>query len=153
MAQWRDWTKWTGLRDGTACPICLRGEPLDVIAESDASWVTMGEEAPMRGYACLVFRRHAVDLHDLSDSEGTAFMRDVRRLSAAVSDVTQAVKLNYEVHGNTLPHLHLHVFPRYIGDPFEGKAIDRKYVNTPVYGLGEFVELREKLIDALSRHD
>ena len=38
----------------------------------------------MRGYACLVFKRHVVELHDLSEDEGVAFMRDVRRLSAAV---------------------------------------------------------------------
>jgi hypothetical protein len=44
----------------------------------------------MRGYACLVFRRHAVELRDLSDAEGIAFMRDVRGLSASVFEVTQA---------------------------------------------------------------
>lgn len=151
MTQWHDWATWIALRDGTACPICLRGKPLDVVAESDASWVTMGEDAPMPGYACVVFRRHVVELHDLSDAESVAFMCDVRRLSAAVLDVTQAVKLNYEVHGNTLPHLHLHVLPRYVGDPFEGKTIDRRYVSAPVYGPGEFAHLRDRLIAALAR--
>ena len=43
-------------------------------------------------------------------------MRGARRLSRAVARATGAVKLEYEVHGNTLLHLHLHVFPRYVGD-------------------------------------
>ena len=31
---------------------------------------------------------------------------------------------NYEIHGNTVPHLHIHLYPRTIGDPFPGQAID-----------------------------
>ena len=26
--------------------------------------------------------------------------------------------MNYEIHGNVVPHLHLHLFPRYEGDPY-----------------------------------
>lgn len=103
----------------------------------------------MRGYACLVFRRHAVELHELSESEGAAFMRDIRRLSAAVQGVTGAVKLNYEVHGNSLPHLHMHVFPRYPGDPFEGGPINPKAVRQPVYAPGEITGIRARLLAAL----
>jgi len=33
-------------------------------------------------------------------------------------------KLNYEIHGNTVPHLHLHLYPRFDGDPFVGRPID-----------------------------
>lgn len=68
----------------------------------------------MRGYCCLVFRRHAVELHDLTADEGAAFMRDIQRVSRALKPLTGAVKLNYEVHGNSLPHLHMHFFPRHV---------------------------------------
>ena len=33
-------------------------------------------------------------------------------------------KLNYEIHGNTITHLHLHIYPRFSGDPFESRPID-----------------------------
>jgi diadenosine tetraphosphate (Ap4A) HIT family hydrolase len=111
----------------------------------------MGEAAPMRGYACLVLRRHAVELHDLTEPEGAAFMRDARRLSAAVAAATGAAKLNYEIHGNTIPHLHLHVYPRYPGDPFEGRPIDPRAVAGPVYAPGEFAAVRTRTLDALRR--
>ena len=117
--------------------------------ELDTSWVTVNEDAPMRGYACLVFRRHVVELHDLTHAEGAAFMRDVRRLSAAVHQVTHALKLNYEVHGNTIPHLHMHFYPRYPGDPFEGGRIDPRAVRTPAYAPGEFTAVRARLREAL----
>nr|WP_228530657.1 MULTISPECIES: HIT family protein [Myxococcaceae] len=127
------------------CPICQAGAPRDVLAELEASRVTMDEGAPMRGYCCLVLRRHAVELHELEPPEAAAFMRDLQRLSRAVQEVTGAVKLNLELHGNTLPHLHVHVFPRYVGDPFEGGPIDPRRAGGPVYGPGELAPLRERL--------
>jgi diadenosine tetraphosphate (Ap4A) HIT family hydrolase len=36
--------------------------------------------------------------------------------------------MNYEIHGNTIPHLHMHLYPRYSGDPFEGEPIDPRRV-------------------------
>jgi diadenosine tetraphosphate (Ap4A) HIT family hydrolase len=96
-----------------------------------------------------VLRRHAIELHDLSDGEGAAFMRDAQRLSRAIAAATDAVKLNYEIHGNTIPHLHLHVFPRYVGDPFEGRPIDPRSVTTPVYAPGELAALRARVMAEL----
>jgi diadenosine tetraphosphate (Ap4A) HIT family hydrolase len=149
MSWWADPAAWAQLRTVGACVICRQGGPNDVLAELETSWVTVNEDAPMRGYACLVFRRHAVELHDLGEADGAAFMRDVQRLSAAVQDVTGAVKLNYEVHGNTIPHLHMHFYPRYPGDPFEGGPINPKMVRQPVYAPGEFAALRTRLREAL----
>jgi diadenosine tetraphosphate (Ap4A) HIT family hydrolase len=149
MSQWADPERWARLRSGKACVICRQGAPKDVLVELDTSWVTINEDAPMRGYACLVFRRHLVELHDLTEAEGAAFMRDARRLSAAVHQVTGAVKLNYEIHGNTIPHLHMHVYPRYPGDPFENGPIDPRAVRTPAYAPGEFTAVRTRLREAL----
>jgi len=131
------------------CVICRRGTPNDVVAEFDSSWVTMDENAPLRGYACLVFRRHAIELHDLTESEGAAFMRDVQRLSAALKRVSGAAKLNYEVHGNTIEHLHMHFYPRYPGDVFQGRPIDPNAIREPVYGPGEIDGFRARLRQAL----
>lgn len=133
----------------SACAICRRGTPNDLVATLDSSWVTMGEDAPLRGYTCLVFRRHAVELHDLSESEGVVFMRDIRRLSLAVKGVTGAAKLNYEVHGNTLEHLHMHFYPRYPNDVFQGGPINPKAVTAPIYAAGEFEDFRTRLRQAL----
>ncbi len=150
MSKWSEPDSWARMYSGEDCVICRRGEPLDVIAELETSWVTMGEDAPLRGYCCLVFRRHAVELHHLTQEEGAAYMRDVQRLSRAVQQVTGAVKMNYEIHGNSLPHLHTHFFPRYAGDPFEGGPIDPRAARRPVYAVGEFEEMRRRLEQALS---
>jgi phosphoribosylglycinamide formyltransferase-1 len=135
-------------RTAEACIICRRGAPNNILLELAASWVTVNEDAPMRGYACLVLRRHAVELHDLTEDEGRVFMQDIRRLSV-LQRITGAVKLNYEVHGNTIPHLHMHFYPRYPSDPFEGGRLDPKVARRPVYAPGEFEIVRARLREAL----
>jgi diadenosine tetraphosphate (Ap4A) HIT family hydrolase len=149
MSKWNAPAEWQQLCDGSACPVCARGEPLDIIAELGASWLTMSERAPMVGYVCLVSRVHAVELHHLSTAQWAAFTQDAHRVSSALSAVTGAVKLNYEIHGNTLPHLHMHFFPRYAGDPFEGRAIEPSRIKQPVYGAGQFARLRDQLLQTL----
>ncbi|RNF83742.1 HIT family protein [Montanilutibacter psychrotolerans] len=146
MSKWNSPTEWQRLCDGSGCPICARGQPLNNIAQLDSSWLTMSEAAPMPGYVCLVSRVHAVVLHDLTSSQAESFMRDAHKVSSALSAVTGAVKLNYEIHGNTLPHLHMHYFPRYVGDPFEGHAIEPARVSQRVYSAGQFSKLRDRLL-------
>lgn len=151
MSNWRDPELWQALVRGDDCPICrvVASEP--AVAELDVSRLMMGDDAPVRGYAWLAFRRHVVELHELTDAEGAAFMRDIRRVSRAIATATGAVKLNHEIHGNTIPHLHLHVFPRYAGDRFEGGPIDPRAVHEPVYARGEFADIRRRVVDALAR--
>jgi diadenosine tetraphosphate (Ap4A) HIT family hydrolase len=149
MALWNDRELWSALCSGAGCPICRRGEPLELLAKLEASWLTMSEVAPVPGYVCLVSQTHAVDLHDLPDAAASAFMRDAQKVSMAVASVTGAVKMNYEVHGNSIPHLHMHFFPRYRGDRFEGEPINPRLVVPSVYGPGEFERTRAALARAL----
>ena len=97
----------------------LSGKPFGIVAELSATYLTSSPDSPMRGYCCVVLKRHAVELYELSADEACALMRDLQRVAAALQEITRAVKLNYEIHGNTIPHLHVHLFPRYKGDPFE----------------------------------
>lgn len=106
------------------CPICARGEPLDVIGELETLWVTAPRAAPLPGYVCLVAKTHVAEPFELDPEEAGRFWRDVLGAARAVHELLRPRKLNYEIHGNTLEHLHVHVFPRYPGDPFEGRPID-----------------------------
>jgi diadenosine tetraphosphate (Ap4A) HIT family hydrolase len=76
-----------------------------------------------RGYACVIAKRHVVEPYELDAAERSAFFSDAVEVARAVDALFQPVKLSYEIHGNTLPHLHLNLFPRYVGDPFEGGPV------------------------------
>jgi diadenosine tetraphosphate (Ap4A) HIT family hydrolase len=150
MSRWTDPRAWTRLVTPEGCPICIDGGPTNVIAELEVSSVAMGgETGGLPGSCALFFRRHAIELHDLTDDEGAAWMRDVRRLSRVLKEATGAVKMNYEVHGNTIPHLHMHFFPRYAGDPFEGAPINPRVVIPPIPGAPGHAEVRRRVRAAL----
>lgn len=152
MSTWRDSDRWAAWLRGDDCPICgnIGVKDETVVAELDVSRVMMPETgAPMRGYVWIPVRRHVVELYELEPAEGAAFMRDVQRVSRAVAAATGAVKLNYEIHGNTVPHLHLHLFPRYVGDRFEGGPIVPRSVTGPVYAPGEYTLMRQRIAEAL----
>ena len=94
----------------------------------------------MRGYLCLVLKRHAVELHDLDAQEAADLMADMQAVSAALAGALRPVKINVEMHGNSLPHLHLHFYPRFPGDIYDGGTIDWKTVVQPVYAPGEYAD-------------
>lgn len=149
MSKWSDPDKWAKLCSGEDCVICRRGTPLDVVVTLGVSWLTINEDAPVHGYCCLVFQRHAVELHDLSAGEAAVYMHDIQRVSWVVKAQTGAVKMNYEIHGNSLPHLHTHFYPRHVADRFDGRPIDWGIVKGPVYAEGEFIRYVARIREAL----
>ncbi len=108
------------------CPICRRGRPRDVVAILRAAWVSAPPRAALPGYVAVVAKRHVVEPFELPPSSGVAFWRDVMLVAKALADLFSAIKMNYEIHGNTIPHLHVHLYPRYQADPFAGRPIDSR---------------------------
>lgn len=111
------------------CPICRRGEPLDVLLDIGAAWVTAATDAPLPGYVCVVARQHVVEPFELDLDAGHAFWDGLMAVARALRAATDARRINYEIHGNTLPHLHAHLYPRFAGDPFEGRPIEGATTN------------------------
>ena len=64
--------------------------------------------------------RHVVEPTELSDAEAATYGREVLRVGRALEAVLQPVKLNYDLLGNSVPHLHTHIVPRYADDPRPG---------------------------------
>jgi diadenosine tetraphosphate (Ap4A) HIT family hydrolase len=73
-------------------------------------------------------------------------MTDVQLTSNALKEISGAIKINLELHGNTIPHLHVHLFPRYIDDLFAGSAIDiTKTEPSPYESPAEFEYFIEQI--------
>lgn len=123
-----DWAGYFLDMDQRMCPICANPgrRPNDVVAELAVAWVTAGIDAPLPGYACVVAKSHVVEPYVLAEHERAAFWEDCMIAAKALADLFQPVKMNYEIHGNTIPHLHMHLYPRYIGDPYEGQPINNQ---------------------------
>jgi len=72
----------------------------------------------------VISKSHVVEPYDLPARQRALFWEDAMVAAKALADLFHPVKMNYEIHGNTVPHLHLHLFPRFRGDPYEGGPID-----------------------------
>jgi diadenosine tetraphosphate (Ap4A) HIT family hydrolase len=132
------------------CPICTRGAPLDVVADLDATWVTAGREAPLPGYACVVAKTHVVEPFQLPEAEAAGFWREAMLAARVLNDLFEPAKMNYEIHGNTIPHLHMHLFPRFRGDPYTGRPIDPRR-HTFTRSAADLDRLRDALAAAATR--
>jgi diadenosine tetraphosphate (Ap4A) HIT family hydrolase len=75
-----------------------------------------------RGYTVVIWRgRHVSEPTELTDEEAAGYWRDVLTVARALIRYYEPLKMNYETLGNSLPHLHTHLIPRYAEDPAPGR--------------------------------
>jgi predicted kinase/diadenosine tetraphosphate (Ap4A) HIT family hydrolase len=120
----REWpVDWTERVRGKDCPMCAEGRPDEVHGNvriatgrlSDAFLVR--NDVGQRGYAVVIWRGHHVsDPTELSKDEASAYFNEVLRVGRAIERYYKPIKMNFEMLGNSLPHLHTHVVPRYLDD-------------------------------------
>lgn len=97
------------------CTICKRlvsvREEAAFIAETETGIAVMGSQF-FRGYCMFLCKTAATELDDLPLAFRRQYLDDMTRWSQAVRVVVQPHKLNIELLGNIVPHLHWHIFPR-----------------------------------------
>ena len=82
----------------------------------------MADYQLLPGY-CLLLPDPVVEhLTDLSLDQRAEYLIDMSRIGDALLAVTDAVRINYEILGNTAPALHAHVVPRYRWEPAVHRA-------------------------------
>jgi diadenosine tetraphosphate (Ap4A) HIT family hydrolase len=73
-----------------------------------------------RGYVVLVYNKaHSTELYHLDREDLIAFMDDLVDIASAVDKAYSPHKMNYELLGNLVPHLHWHIIPRRRSDQIE----------------------------------
>jgi diadenosine tetraphosphate (Ap4A) HIT family hydrolase len=111
------------------CPFCRKlsapGElpAHELVWEFEHSVALLGPWQAYRGYCLLVSRKHATELSGLPPEERRAFLEEMCLLARAIEEAFRPRKLNYELLGNHVPHLHWHLFPRYADDPEHLKPV------------------------------
>lgn len=103
------------------CPFCERIAAGEVIGEEGTA-VAFPDAVPVtRGHTLVVPRRHEPDLLGLSTRELDDMWHLARWLCTELAAELAADGFNLGVNvgraaGQTVPHAHLHVMPRYSGD-------------------------------------
>jgi diadenosine tetraphosphate (Ap4A) HIT family hydrolase len=110
------------------CFICdkhARGDAAEggVLYEDDLVYAghmhTMGSARVYRGYLMVEPKRHVAGLGELSEDEAAAVGRLMNRAARVLRDRAGADHVFAFVYGTGVPHLHVHVAPRYPGTPRE----------------------------------
>jgi diadenosine tetraphosphate (Ap4A) HIT family hydrolase len=113
----------SGETGGRICGICsiierIRGGTFpDWVAELPRSWLIVGDAQFYRGYCVLLAKQHVTELHAMPRGEAHEVLDEILAVGRTLADVLKPLKLNYECLGNQEPHVHWHIFPRYLDDP------------------------------------
>ncbi len=109
----------------TPCPMCTRwqDEPELRIAEFEHSYGVLNRDQFFPGYCLLFTREHVTELFHLQAGVRAGLMEEVNRLAAALHRTFAPTKMNYELLGNMVPHIHWHLVPRHAGDPLWPRPI------------------------------
>lgn len=123
MHGWLDREAWDRLCRGDECPLC---EAVALTHDQDrygvtllrteSSLIRLSRNQRARGYCVVVAARHVVEPFELPSEQARAFFDDVLATGSALHRACTPIKVNYEILGNVIPHLHCHVFPRYADD-------------------------------------
>lgn len=95
------------------------------------------------GHLMIDLKRHAPTLGDMTLNEAKAFGVIVAKVSKALMESEGAEHIYSLVSGNSVPHLHMHIVPRYPGTPeqYWGPMAVREWSEAPIGGEVETTEL------------
>jgi diadenosine tetraphosphate (Ap4A) HIT family hydrolase len=109
----------------TTCPMCCRwDDDADLrVVELEHSLVTLNRDQFFPGYTLLFTRQHVTELFHLDHAVRSGLMEEVSRVAGALFAVFQPDKINYELLGNMVPHIHWHLVPRFTTEPLWPRPI------------------------------
>jgi len=128
--EWIPREEWEALVRGDTCPLCQELALAEyanaygyTIADLRISRLRLCANQSVPGYCILFCKKHVREPYGLDKEERLLYFEDLMRAARAIERVFSPIKINYEIQGNIVPHLHCHIKPRFYGDPAPGAPI------------------------------
>ena len=104
------------------CKIIAGELPAERLDEDEHTFSFMDINPWTRGHALVVPKQHATDIHEISDESLGQVLAAAKRLAGKARDNLGADGINLlnsagAAAWQTVFHFHIHVIPRYKGDP------------------------------------
>ncbi|MDD2483055.1 MAG: HIT family protein [Candidatus Shapirobacteria bacterium] len=93
------------------------------VKEMKTGYVVIGDYQFYKGYTLFICKEHKKELHELEPKFRKLFLEEMSEVAEAVYKAFKPNKLNYELLGNTVCHMHWHLIPRYKDDQKADTAI------------------------------
>ena len=127
------------------CFYCRRDQRLHdlmiEIAPLDVSTLYLFREQTHRGRCVVACRQHVNELFELPEPELARFTRDVARAARAIKAAVGAAKMNYGAYSDKLPHLHVHLVPKFRDGVSWGSTFEMMPANKRLLADAEYAEL------------
>jgi histidine triad (HIT) family protein len=106
------------------CKIVAGDIPATIVAEDERTIAFMDINPATRGHALVIPRAHTRDVHEISTADLEAVAAAAQRLAARQrerlgADGVNLMNSNGPAAWQTVFHFHMHVIPRYDGDPLK----------------------------------
>lgn len=100
-----------------ACFYCENGEKLQSlmieIGELEYAKVYLNRDQKHRGRCIVALKDHKTEYFQLTPEENSGYFAEVARVAQAIAELYQPDKLNYATFGDGVPHVHIHIVPKY----------------------------------------
>jgi diadenosine tetraphosphate (Ap4A) HIT family hydrolase len=120
------------------------------ICDLSTSTLFLFKEQTYTGRCIVAYNKHNVELYELNDNDLLNFMKDVNKVAAVLSKIFKADKINYGAYSDKLPHLHMHLVPKYVDGPDYGGTFtmnpQKVYLSD-----GEYADMINKIKEGLSQ--
>jgi len=90
------------------------------VCELPVSTVFLFREQSYKGRCIVAYKDHATELYELEGAALLAYMEDVNKVARAMKEIFNPAKINYGAYSDKLPHLHMHLVPKYVDGPDYG---------------------------------
>ena len=122
------------------CSLC---NPIneEIILKNSLFRIILVDEIP--GYIRIITNRHIKEFSDLNNEEAIEITLAIKKIEKIMLNLLNPDKINIAALGNIVPHLHIHIIPRYKNDPWWPEAPfceKKRNFNYPDFNKDLFIE-------------
>lgn len=114
-------------KENPACPFCNPDSERELIVESATAYAMFDKFPVSNGHALIIPKKHCTDYFELTFREQSACMfmlntvKEIAKKKLNPDGFNVGINIS-EAAGQTVPHVHIHLIPRYKGDVKEPRG-------------------------------
>ena len=87
--------------------MCIRDRPYSI--------VYLFRDQKNKGRCVVAFKGHKTEYFQLTPEENAGYFADVAKVAKVLDELYHPDKINYATYGDGMPHVHVHIVPKYKG--------------------------------------
>ena len=85
------------------------------VCELPYSIVYLFRDQKNKGRCVVAFKGHKTEYFQLTPEENAGYFADVAKVAKVLDELYHPDKINYATYGDGMPHVHVHIVPKYKG--------------------------------------